>query len=361
MFGKGEDGILPCIYWVGPPLGNMDSIGQGGSKLEEKVPWMTGEAGRGTGASPWRCTCSCTFERSFWSWGGPRSRQSAAGTGLAARTPLQSQYISFALDESDTGEVRFEEQRLNPWRQARHFQLIAKKKPPPPADSAGPVTATLRDAWDLAPATEFNPDTTDPSATSHESGGQEPGDSARGVTTSFFQVAAHGLRIVYLLDGSASMGANGALAAACRELRASVQKLPGLARFQIIIYNDQAHVLLPRYQDWLEPTPSVLRAVDDALESLARQVPEGGTDHEPALKMAFLLRPDVVYFLTDADDLKPQHLRLVRSLNQSRAIVHTIPTTIATIATARKCRCKSWPGKTAGFTRPWTWDVKECA
>ena len=64
--------------------------------------------------------------------------------------------------------------------------------------------------------------------------------------------------------------------------------------------------------------------MDDALEGLARQVPEGGTDHEPALKMAFLLRPDVVYFLTDADDLKPRHLRLVRSLNQSRAIVHTI-------------------------------------
>jgi hypothetical protein len=41
MFGKGEDGILPCINWVGPPLGNMDSIGQGGGKLEEKVPWKT--------------------------------------------------------------------------------------------------------------------------------------------------------------------------------------------------------------------------------------------------------------------------------------------------------------------------------
>jgi len=235
---------------------------------------------------------------------------------VEARTPPKTQYISFALDENDSGEVRFEQPR----QPDRGTSLNSPKtKPPPPADSAAPVTATLRDTWDLAPATEFNPDTTGPSAI-----GQAPGSSASGVTTSFFQVAARGLRIVYVLDGSASMGANGALAAACRELRASAQKLPGLARFQIIIYNDQAHVLLPRYQDWLEPTPSVLQAVDDALESLARQVPEGGTDHEPALKMAFLLRPDVVYFLTDADDLKPRHLRLVRSLNQSRAIVHTI-------------------------------------
>jgi hypothetical protein len=43
MIGKGENGILPCSNWVGPPLGNMDSIGQAGSKLEGKPPWQLGK------------------------------------------------------------------------------------------------------------------------------------------------------------------------------------------------------------------------------------------------------------------------------------------------------------------------------
>ena len=133
-----------------------------------------------------------------------------ARQAVEARSPPKTQYISFALDENDSGEVRFEQSR----EPDRDMTLNSPKaKPPLPADSGDPVTATLRDAWDLATATEFKPDTTGPSAI-----GQAPGGSASGVTTSFFQVAARGLRIVYVLDGSASMGANGALAAACREL-----------------------------------------------------------------------------------------------------------------------------------------------
>ena len=96
-------------------------------------------------------------------------------------------------------------------------------------------------------------------------------------------------------------------------------------RFQVIIYNDNPwHYLVPRfYRQWLEPTPAVLSEVGAAL-ALAGQNPEGSTEHEPALKEAFALAPDVVFFLTDADDLNPAHVRLVSLLNKGRAIVNTI-------------------------------------
>src|SRR5262249_4665219 len=101
-------------------------------------------------------------------------------------------------------------------------------------------------------------------------------------------------------------------------------KLPRSARFQVIIYNDAAHYLLPRsFRKWLEPTPAVLGEVGAAL-ALAGKTPEGATDHEPALREALSLRPDVVFFLTDADDLRPAQVRLVSFLNQGRAIINTI-------------------------------------
>src|SRR5919198_794363 len=56
--------------------------------------------------------------------------------------------------------------------------------------------------------------------------------SAR-ATTTFFQIATEGKAIVYVIDRSASMGCNGFLAAAKRELLASLERLPSTARFQV--------------------------------------------------------------------------------------------------------------------------------
>ena len=120
------------------------------------------------------------------------------------------------------------------------------------------------------------------------------------------------------------MGRHGALEAACRELAASLQRLPTGARFQVIVYNRQASLLLTQHADWLKPTPAI---IDEACAVLARQVAEGSTNHEPALKMALRLKPDVIFFLTDADDLMPEHLQLVESLNQEHATIHTIELT----------------------------------
>jgi hypothetical protein len=231
----------------------------------------------------------------------------------AARAPAQARFLSFAtLEEGDTGAVSFVEPHAGGDSSARRAP-----NPGTPMADTEPVQATLREPWAPAAAVPSSPGTLAPAKLA-------PASSAGGGTTSFFQVETRGGRIVYVVDGSASMGKNGAWAAACRELTTSVRQLPPEARFQIIIYNSEPRALLPRFQNLLEPTPALVREVSAALADLARQVPEGRTEHEPALKMAFLLRPDVVYFLTDADDLKPEHPRLVERLNQGRAVVNTI-------------------------------------
>ncbi len=186
---------------------------------------------------------------------------------------------------------------------------------PPAADE--PIVAYLKDPLGTSTASAE----TDHGAEAQESVAMSARSGTVHATTSFFQIAARGQRIVYILDASASMGKNRALKIACAELKTSLKKLPPTALFQIVIYNNTAQYLLPRYQNWLQPTPAILEDVSHALDE---QVAEGRTVHALALRKAFLLGPDVVYFLTDADDLVEEQLNLVRRLNQGRADVHTI-------------------------------------
>ncbi len=149
-----------------------------------------------------------------------------------------------------------------------------------------------------------------------------PGSSGSGgVATTFFQVEARGQKIVYVLDGSASMGQSGAWQVAGRELLASLHQLPPKGRFQVIVYNRFASFLLPQRPEWLDATPENVAAAAQALANLPA---EGKTEHGPALQKALALRPDVLFFLTDADDLTNEHLRLVAACNQQRAVIHTI-------------------------------------
>jgi hypothetical protein len=53
-------------------------------------------------------------------------------------------------------------------------------------------------------------------------------------------------------------------------------------------------------------------------------VPEGGTSHDRALGQAVDLAPDVIYFLTDADDLRADQVRALTQLNKGRAAIHAI-------------------------------------
>src|SRR5262249_12027581 len=105
-------------------------------------------------------------------------------------------------------------------------------------------------------------------------------------------------------------------------LAKSLQRLPEGARFQVILYHDVARPLLPSQPGWLEATPT---RIQEAVAALAQVPSEGATNHAAGLRAGLQLRPDVLFFLTDADDLTHEHMRLAVQLNpQGRTVIHTI-------------------------------------
>jgi hypothetical protein len=189
----------------------------------------------------------------------------------------------------------------------------------PPALPGG-LRPPLAPTAPVRPIEHRDPAGAGPSAT----GVSQPRPPARdpaGPATSFFGVpaAATARSVVYVIDRSASMGANGRLARARREVVASLRQLPPSARFQVIAYNRAAEPLPPG--SLLPATPDAIEAAERALDALEA---EGGDEHGGALCRALSLGPDVIYFLTDADDLKPEDVARVKRLNKGRVAIHSV-------------------------------------
>ena len=145
---------------------------------------------------------------------------------------------------------------------------------------------------------------------------------ASGVATTFFEVPARGHKIVFVIDRSASMGLDGAFAAVQNELRDSLTRLAPEVEFQVIAYNRSAEPLrLGGRFGWAAATA---QNTAEASAEIAKLRAEGGTDHLAALKKALMLQPDVVYFLTDADGISDQTIRLATAFNRGHAIIHAI-------------------------------------
>jgi hypothetical protein len=148
--------------------------------------------------------------------------------------------------------------------------------------------------------------------------------------TAFFGAETAAQTIVYVIDRSASMGpvagSAGGFAAALEELQASLEKLPETARFQVILYNLVVEVLP------IGGRTCLVRATQDnkreAVALAGQRAAEGRTDHLPPLLRALSLRPDVIFFLTDADDLTDEQVRRVTRINdqqnRSQTVIHAI-------------------------------------
>ncbi len=132
---------------------------------------------------------------------------------------------------------------------------------------------------------------------------------------------ARGLSVVYVVDRSASMGLGGALATARRELLASLRQLPVEARFQVIVYNGAPETLLPPDGTLAPATAANVARAAAALEECG---PAGATRHQPALVAGLRLRPDVLFLLTDADDLSDDDLAAAARANTARTVIHTV-------------------------------------
>ena len=129
--------------------------------------------------------------------------------------------------------------------------------------------------------------------------------------TRFINIEAEGYKFAYVLDRSASMDGAGRspLAFAKSELIASLQSLGKTHQFLIVFYNEQPTVFNPSGQQ------AKLAFATEQNKQRARKfigsiTAAGGTRHEEALVAAIKTQPDVIFFLTDADEprLSPRQL-----------------------------------------------------
>ena len=141
------------------------------------------------------------------------------------------------------------------------------------------------------------------------------------LATTFFSVAAAGKSVVYVIDRSSSMSIDGRFDRAREQVIASLRQLPPAARFQVIAYDKNAFTMRLAESGLAVATPA---NVETAAAALAAMAPEGATDHVRALKLALQLRPDVIYFLTDEDDLTAADVVQVTRFNGGKASIHAL-------------------------------------
>jgi hypothetical protein len=150
-----------------------------------------------------------------------------------------------------------------------------------------------------------------------------PGGSGH-ARVSVFGVEGTGTKFLYLFDRSSSM--EGApLAAAKRQLIDSLQSLESVHQFHIIFFNTVTKAF-----DITGGGRRIAFATDRnkqlAANFVGGIVADGGTDRLAALREAIRFAPDVIFFLTDADDpMSPSELAdIARANRRARAAICVI-------------------------------------
>jgi hypothetical protein len=138
----------------------------------------------------------------------------------------------------------------------------------------------------------------------------------------FFGTSARGRSFVFVVDCSGSMKGT-RFQRAVSELRKSIMQLEPGQKFQIVFFNDQP---IPFYhselRDKLIPATRVERK--EVFDWIDRLHAHGGTLPDEALRRALALKPDVIFFLTDADQIPRQVRTLIADHNKHGSTVHTI-------------------------------------
>jgi hypothetical protein len=143
-----------------------------------------------------------------------------------------------------------------------------------------------------------------------------------GGSPTFFGVGVPAQSVVFVIDRSISMGLNGGLDAAKREVRASLERLGATTRFQVLFYNREIEVVSSAERDGLlENTEASQR---DIIRLVDRTRAKGGTDHLSALRRAISLRPEAIFVIRDAEDLLRDQVRDLTYLNGGRSVIHAL-------------------------------------
>lgn len=131
----------------------------------------------------------------------------------------------------------------------------------------------------------------------------------------FFGASAKGKSVLYVIDRSFSMNSNRAMRLAITELIRSLKSLGPFMEFQVVFYNTKVDLLQLPGRGMVRASPGNLERARQQIEAVS---PEGGTDHVNALKRALDFHPDIIMFLTDAEDITPEQIEIVTRQNQRR-------------------------------------------
>lgn len=233
-----------------------------------------------------------------------------AGIALAEAAPDRILYHSESSGEeaADSTALADAEAWLPPVEPAA---VEGAYRLPTPADSGGATVASLPGVGQLA-------------LPRRGTGGVQ----ATAAQTQVFGASGKGSQFVYVFDRSASMEGFGGrpMSAAKQELLASLQDLDTVHQFQIVFYNEQPSVFNP-----FHPQPPRMMFGSDENKHLARRYlgrisPDGGTRHMEALDLALGMKPDVIFFLTDAAEpqLTAGQLEAIRRRNGGQTAIHAI-------------------------------------
>jgi hypothetical protein len=157
------------------------------------------------------------------------------------------------------------------------------------------------------------------------SGGRR-GSLSRGgeANVTVFGVQGSGTKFIYLFDRSSSMEGT-PLAAAKRQLLKSLSSLQSMHQFRVMFFNTRTQAM-----EIAGGGGRIAFATDRnkqlAANFLSRITADGGTDRLSALHEAISLAPDVIFFLTDADDpMTPTELAEIHQANrQAQTAICTI-------------------------------------
>jgi len=131
-----------------------------------------------------------------------------------------------------------------------------------------------------------------------------------------FGVEGVGTKFVYAFDRSVSMNMEGRLSAAKRQLIESLDALESIHQFQILFFNSRTT------SPDLSGGQNRIAFASEQNKRLAEQfvtgvMADGGTDRFVALRNALAFSPDVVFFLTDADDpMSPAEMQQIQHRNR---------------------------------------------
>mgnify|MGYP001159348721 CR=1 FL=1 len=213
--------------------------------------------------------------------------------------------------------------------------MAVKPDPRPAGNGSGALVSLLNEKPEVSLAGVLPGVLAEGSATGAGGGGVgsahaltgHPGGTnrVRGGTarTGVFGAVGEGRKFVYVFDRSGSMDGHGGapLSAAKNELVASLNDLGTTHQFQIIFYSEQPRVFNPT------GTPGRLVFGTDQNKYLAQKfvgsiTADGATRHDEALELALKMAPDVIFFLTDADEprMTAKQLARVAQLNQGTSI-----------------------------------------